>query len=66
MYATSCGVEPEVDGHEDPPEAADAEERGEEAGRVVAHDRHPLARADAQRVEPGGLGARPARPCGGT
>ena len=45
------GGEPEVDGHEDAAEAADPEERGEEAARVRAHDGHPLAVADAHVVE---------------
>jgi len=47
------GDQPEVDGHEHPAGPADAEEAGEQPGRVVADDRHPLARCDAEAVEPG-------------
>ena len=49
------GVEPEVHGHEDAPGAAHAVEAGEQAGRVLADDGHPLALGDAERVERGGL-----------
>src|SRR5262249_20103172 len=45
------GREAEVDRHQDPSERADAEERDQEAGRVRAHDRDPLALADAHALE---------------
>ena len=50
----------EVDGHQDAAPAAHPVERGEQAGRVVGHDGHPLAGLDAQPVEAGGLGPGPA------
>ena len=53
------GDEPEVDRHEHPPAAADTEQRGQQASRVVADDGDPLADADAHRVERRGLGSGP-------
>lgn len=50
--------QPEVDRHQDPPETADAEERGEQPCTVGRDHRHPSAMRHAERVEPGGLGAR--------
>ena len=49
------GSQAEVDGDEDPAEAADPEERREQAGGVGRDDGDPLTRADAQPVETGGL-----------
>src|SRR5439155_5563460 len=53
--ADLVGVEPEVDGNEDAPEAADAKERDEEPGGVGRDDRHPFAPAHAEAVEGGSL-----------
>jgi hypothetical protein len=50
------GGEPEVDRHQHPAVAADAEERGEEASGVLGQHGHPLAPPDAALVEAGGLG----------
>ena len=50
-------VEPEVDRHEHAAAPAHAEERREQARRVVRHDRDALTAPDAERVEPGGLRA---------
>jgi hypothetical protein len=49
----------EVDRDQDPTPARDAEERGQQAGRVVGDDGHPLAGADPEPVESGGLGPGP-------
>ena len=51
------GTQPEVHRHQHPSGAGDAEERREQAGAVVAHDRDPVADADAELVEPRGLPA---------
>ncbi len=59
MYSTSGRGQAEVDRHEDAPAAAHPEEAREQPGRVLAHHRHPLALADPERVEPGGLRPRP-------
>ena len=53
--------EAEVDRDEHSPRTADAEERREETGRVVAHHCNPLARCDAQRIETGSLRGGAAR-----
>ena len=52
------GVEPEVDGHEDPARSADPEERHEQSGGIRRDDRDSLADADPEVVQGGGLGAR--------
>ena len=49
----------EIDGHEDASPAAHAEERGEEAGRIVGDDGDALTGSDAEPVEPGRLGPGP-------
>ena len=49
------GPEPEVHRHQHPPVAADPEERRQQPGAVVAHDRDPVADADAELVELRGL-----------
>ena len=49
------GPEPEVDRHQHPAVACDAEERRQQPGAVVADDRDPLADADAELVELRGL-----------
>ena len=51
--ADLLGDEPEVDRHEHAARTRHAEQRGEQAGRVLADHRHPFAGADAERVEPG-------------
>ena len=48
----------EVHRHEDASVPTHTEERGEQARRVVAHDRDPFALRDAQAVEAGGLRPR--------
>ena len=58
MYADLVGVQPEVDRHEDAPGPAHAEERREQPGAVLAHDRDTLALADAEAIETGGLRSR--------
>jgi hypothetical protein len=57
--ADLLGDEPEVDRNEDPSGSGDAEERGDQSGRVVADDRDPLADADAELVEAGRDRTRP-------
>ena len=52
------GVEPEVDGHQDPARSAHPEERHEQSGRIGRHDRDALTHADPEVVQGGGLGAR--------
>jgi hypothetical protein len=51
------GSQPEVHRHQHPPGPGDAEERREQPGAVVTHDRDPVADADAELVELGGLPA---------
>ena len=53
------GDEAEVDRHEDAPGPRHAEQRGEQAGRVVRHHRDPFALGDAERVEAGRERPRP-------
>jgi hypothetical protein len=55
--ADLVGGQPEVHRHEHPAPGADPEERDQEAGGVVGHDRHPLTPADPQAVERRRLGA---------
>ncbi len=54
----------EVDRDQDPAPAGHPEERGEEPSRVVGDDGHPLAGADAESIETGGLGPCPGRQLG--
>jgi hypothetical protein len=49
------GPQPEVDRHQHPSGAGNAEERGEQSGAVVADDRDPVSDADAELVELRGL-----------
>ena len=49
------GAEPEVHRHQHPAGAADAEERREQPGAVVADDRDPVADLEPELVEPRGL-----------
>ena len=50
------GVEAEVDGHEDPAEPADPEERDEEPGGVRADDGDPLPLLNPHAIECSGHG----------
>ena len=53
-------VQPKVDRHEHASVRGNAEERGQQTRGVVRDDGNALTRRDAERVEPGGLGAREA------
>jgi hypothetical protein len=48
------GVETEVDRHGNPAVTGDREQRDQEPGAVLGHDRDAFARTDAEGIEPGG------------
>ena len=53
------GHQPEVDRHQDPAEAADPVESGQESPRVGTDDGHPLPHPDPEVVKPDGQGPGP-------